>query len=746
MSDPAPQPIALPAPPRAAQIQAAEPKRSALRADVQFLRTVAVTAVVINHLSPWHLPGGFLGVDIFFVISGFLITGHLVKERHKTGTINLRRFYVRRARRLLPAALTVILASLLLTVLFLPNSRWAANAWESFASAAYFQNWALFFSQTDYFAQQQPHTLVQHYWSLSVEEQFYLVWPCLLLLVYTVAGRFRFSRFRFNRLLLFTAALFAVFFVVALWQLQLNQSSAYFSTLARAWEFMLGACCVAAWPALQRWLQARGAAAAALTTLLQLAGYGMIAVSFVVFSGADPIPGFASLLPTSGVVLVILAGPQTVFKPLAFAVENRVSQYIAKRSYSIYLWHWPLIVTLPFVFGQLLQLPHKILVVLLTLVAAELTYRFIEEPARRRLFTAQRPRVTFAAIAASIAIVAAASTAVFASGQQRIDVNLRASQKAIEQIIAAGEPICLGAEAAAHPAVCAEVLYSDSFITELSEQWPWSMPDENCVPAATPLAGAKVNLVCDYSTGAADAVEVMLVGDSHAEHLFHTFSMIAAENNWRLHFSALGSCYPVVLPQHQISAGLAASDCQTYAASTADFVAANNLDMIFVISASKSQGAFTQGLKEADIIQNAAENFAAWAAQGARVTVLRDVPFAGQELGPTCVELNFTAAAKCSAPESEVLQRDYLYEATTTDAVVTNLGAQRERVRGLQLNDLICQQGNCYGVIGGIPVYFDNDHLARSFAKSMAPELTKRLNKLWDTEYKIPVLTSEIMQ
>lgn len=740
MSYPAPHPAPYPAPQLAAQLPAAaDPKRSVLRADVQFLRTVAVTAVVINHLAPWHLPGGFLGVDIFFVISGFLITSHLVKERHKTGTINLPRFYARRARRLLPAALTVILASLLLTVLFLPTSRWAANAWESFASAAYFQNWALFFSQTDYFAQQQPHTLVQHYWSLSVEEQFYLIWPCLLLLLYVMA-----DRFRWNRPLLFTVALFAVFFAVALWQLQLNQSSAYFSTFARAWEFMLGASCVVAWPALQRWLQARGATAATLTTLLQLAGYGMIVVSFVVFSGADPIPGFASLLPTSGVLLVILAGPQTAFKPLAFAVENRASQYIAKRSYSIYLWHWPLIVTLPFVIGDELRLQHKLLILLLTLLTAELTYRYIEEPARHHLFTSRPPRITFGAVAASIAAIAAVSTAVSVVGQQRIDASLAQSQQTVQELIAGGSTSCLGAEAAAHPEQCAAALHSPSLITELSEQWPWGKVDETCVPATTPLAGAKVNLICDYSDDA-EATQVMLLGDSHAEHLLHAFTAIAAENNWQLNFSALGGCYPVVLPQHKITPELAASECQTYAASVTDFVAATNPDMIFVVSASKSQAAFTQGLSEVDIIQNAAENFAAWADQGAQVTVLRDVPFAGQELGPGCVELNFAEATKCSALESEVLQRDYLHEATTA-AAAAHLGAQRERVRGLELSDLICQQGTCYGVIGGIPVYFDNDHIARSFAKSMAPELTKRLNKLWGAGYKIPVLTPEIMQ
>lgn len=164
------------------------------RTDIQALKAIAVVLVVLNHLWPQILPGGYVGVDVFFVISGYLITKHLLGELERTGGIALGKFYTRRAKRLLPAALVVSVISLAGACLFLPVSRWTAIATETVAATLYIENWWLALQSVDYSAQNNAASTVQHYWSLSVEEQFYLVWPVFLLVVFISARRFPFNR------------------------------------------------------------------------------------------------------------------------------------------------------------------------------------------------------------------------------------------------------------------------------------------------------------------------------------------------------------------------------------------------------------------------------------------------------------------------------------------------------------------------------------------------------------------------
>src|SRR4051812_48747497 len=153
---------------------------SDFRPEIQALRAFAVTAVVINHIWPWRLSGGYLGVDVFFVISGFLISGHLMREVVSTGRVSLSRFWARRARRLLPASLFVLLVAAIGTLLFVPVPRWPEVMTQIGASALYIQNWAVVAQALDYFTSLGGPSPVTHYWSLSVEEQFYIVWPVII--------------------------------------------------------------------------------------------------------------------------------------------------------------------------------------------------------------------------------------------------------------------------------------------------------------------------------------------------------------------------------------------------------------------------------------------------------------------------------------------------------------------------------------------------------------------------------------
>ncbi|MSZ20774.1 MAG: acyltransferase family protein, partial [Actinobacteria bacterium] len=286
-----------------------------IRLDIQALRAAAVLMVVIFHLWPNRLPGGFAGVDVFFVISGFLISGSLFSELADRGRIRFAAFWAKRIRRLLPAALLVIALTALFSLVFVPTFTRQGYFAEAIASTFYVENWQLAASATNYFAA-QPSPF-QHYWSLAVEEQFYLLWPLLLGLVAYLAKRKSTATFR-----LLIAAISIASFAYSLFLSYAQPNLAYFTTFGRVWEFGLGA------------LLALGGRRIRLTpvgqTLLSVGGFAAILVSAVWLNEEMAFPGWAALIPALGTAAVILAGLQTLpkwldrwygLRPIAFTGE-----------------------------------------------------------------------------------------------------------------------------------------------------------------------------------------------------------------------------------------------------------------------------------------------------------------------------------------------------------------------------------------------------------------------------------------
>ena len=284
---------------------AARPRKT-LRGDIQALRALAVLMVVGVHLWPSRLKGGFVGVDIFFVISGFLITSHLLRELDATGSISLGRFYARRVRRLLPAAYLVILVSAAGVVLLMPWDLWGRNFTELAASVGYVQNLWLTAQSVDYHAQGQAATVAQHYWSLSVEEQFYLVWPAVLLALRHLFGRRRYAQGggdTFRRfLVLGSVVIVLVSFGFSLWFTGFSPRQAYFFTPVRFWEFMTGGFLAVLSPWISRVL------GGATAFVLAVAAWAGLVVSGFVVDPAKPFPGWWAVLPVVSTASVIAAG------------------------------------------------------------------------------------------------------------------------------------------------------------------------------------------------------------------------------------------------------------------------------------------------------------------------------------------------------------------------------------------------------------------------------------------------------
>lgn len=386
-------------------ISAPRPSTSApqgLRADIQALRALAVGLVIVNHLWPERLPGGYLGVDIFFVISGYLITSHLRREIDTKGSINLARFWARRARRLLPAAILVIMFSAAVTWWLLPVTLQQSAFQQIGAAGAYVLNWLLASSSLDYFAQGSHLSPVTHYWSLSVEEQFYIFWPLLLLIGLLSTRR----RPQARRPVIATT--FALVFIGsllwAIWSTAAEPVAAYFQTGGRAWEFAAGGL-LALVPANHRLHKTvAGAASWALWTIVLGCAY--------VYGSTTGFPGTAALVPVLATVALIWIGPagtadwspQRVF-------TFRPVQWIGDISYSLYLWHWPLIVGAIAMFGHL-TMAMKLVILVVVVVLSWLTKRYVEDPVRFSSWSAfQRPSIVIAGTVATVALILGGSAA-----------------------------------------------------------------------------------------------------------------------------------------------------------------------------------------------------------------------------------------------------------------------------------------------------------------------------------------------
>ncbi|MEO8528688.1 MAG: acyltransferase family protein, partial [Pseudolysinimonas sp.] len=368
--------------------------RREFRPDIQGLRAIAVGLVVLSHAGVAVLDGGFVGVDVFFVISGFLITTHLV-ESIEASRLRLRDFYSRRVRRLLPAALIVLALTAATVAIWFPPLMKPKAFVEITAAALYGPNILFAVSNTDYFAGTDP-SIVQHYWSLGVEEQFYLFWPLLLLLAWWVFKRSR--RGLFAALAIITVVSFVLSVVIT----DYRQPLAFFLLPTRAWQLGVGALvalAVIAAPGISRhrWWKAP----------LAWAGLVGIAAAAFLYGPETPYPSWYAALPVVAAAAAILGGTGATRYGPAAVLAIRPVQFIGRISYSLYLVHWPLIIVPQVLFGWREPLPFwvPLLLAAVAIPIAWLLWRFVEEPGRRGTWkwTASPKRTLLVGLAASVA-------------------------------------------------------------------------------------------------------------------------------------------------------------------------------------------------------------------------------------------------------------------------------------------------------------------------------------------------------
>ena len=670
--------------------------KSTLRPEIQALRAVAVAVVVVYHLWPNTLAGGFVGVDVFFVISGFLITAHLMREADRTGRINLPKFWAKRIRRLLPASLTVLAASAVGVFLLVPQMYWTQFFQEIAASAVYAQNWVLAASSIDYLAAENVASPVQHFWSLSVEEQFYLVWPILIGLVVLAAQRLS---LRARRTLVFAAlALVAAASLrYSVTYTASNPGEAYFATTTRAWEFAAGGLLAVVGSAVK--------APAGVRTLVAYVGWAGIAYAVATYSGQTAFPGSAALLPVLATVAVIWAGdPDSALSPNRL-LGTRPVQFLGGVSYSVYLWHWPLIVFATIVFVDVHD-ATKIAIVIASLGLAWLTTVLVENPARDwKALVGRRPRWTLLAMVIAVALVAVPTAAAsWLTSQQASADTARAA------VAVASADECFGASVFAVPAgACDDVEHET--LTPLASFAVDDEPEVYHNGCYSDLTTADLN-TCVVGDAASDT-SVALIGDSHAVSWYPAMKTIAEDNSWALSPFLKSSC-PMNAALKEDEEAEVERSCATWNDSLAETLAAQPeaLDMV-VLSHSAAGDNYGSD-------QDAIDGYrAAWeplVERGTEVVVIRDVPRM-EEGTNRCIADTAGADAACDRPENEAVLDDLMVEAAEDQPGVTVI----------DMNDFFCRDGSCTPVAGGVVGYRDSHHITATYSAMLAPYLEQRL-------------------
>jgi peptidoglycan/LPS O-acetylase OafA/YrhL len=368
--------------------------------EIQGLRALAALLVLLFHVK--FLPGGFIGVDIFYVISGFLITGLLLKELSISGRISLRAFYLRRSKRLLPASFLVLSVTAIVSWLLLPPISRGSIGRDLIATTLYVSNYLFAWWQNDYQNLNAIPSPFIHYWSLAVEEQFYLFWPLFIIAL----AKLKSSR----KFLIGFWSVTVITFALGVWLTVIAPIWAFYSLPTRAWELSIGAL-IALLPRLQN--QKRVVALFGMLGLL---------ISTFWFSETTAFPGFYALLPVLGTA-ALLSSIGNWPNSVQWLATNKISLWLGKISYPLYLWHWPILV-LPIAFlSRDLQVWERIAALLVTVLFADLTNRFVEEPLRVKVVSPSRliKLVGFAMIVSTLlglGIVKTTTSAILVDGKQ----------------------------------------------------------------------------------------------------------------------------------------------------------------------------------------------------------------------------------------------------------------------------------------------------------------------------------------
>lgn len=663
----------------------AQPVSRGLRDDIQGLRALAVIGVILFHLGATSIPGGFIGVDIFFVISGYLVGGALLREIQLTGRIRFAEFWAKRARRILPASLLVTTVTMLASATVFSSLRFSTGATDSITNDAiatllYVPNLWFGIQGNDYLADTSQSPFL-HYWSLGVEEQFYVVVPLLLLAVWVVTRR------RWRTFVTTLAALSLASLVISQWIVSTDAVAAFYNPVSRAWELSAGML-VAIVPRVGHAWTRRVAAIVGVA--------GLVTAMFLLPTSPQ--------WPNGATVAVVLAtaaalwGGSSTARPESRHPATRVLSAVGDRSYSLYLWHWPVILILIEVQGHALGVRSSLAALSITAVLAELSYRFVETPLRRLPVTNSRQRRQVWAMSIGGTLVAASVVAAIA-------ISNMPEASSSDPLTPVSEPTAVATAPPEFASTLPEHLRPS--LAEAKEDVPANYNEVCHVPIdgrAEPLEP------CVYGEG---GLEVALFGDSHVAQWLPSLEPAISENKVRVVSLTASWCQPM---QEVRYPGDHYDNCDQWRTQAIEYLVESPPDLI-VVSSFLSHAALAEDPTGRATAQ-AVESTLATLAPTTRVVWVADTAEFPDD-PQHCITDNPDALDECAIS----------YEgsrAAALDRAVEDASAARG-VEYLDLNDIICSPSTCGVITGDTLIYRDYHHLSATFARSLSATFEARL-------------------
>ncbi len=645
------------------------------RADIEGLRAISILAVVLYHADVPGFAGGFVGVDVFFVISGFLISGLLLDELRATGRIDLLNFWSRRARRLLPNATLVLLTTLVAGMVCLPGHNRTILASEVAAASMYFANYLFASRAVDYFHFHDALSPVLHFWSLSIEEQFYIAWPLALIAI----G----ARAKWQQLLIpILAVLAALSFYMCVTQVIENQPLAFFHTETRVWQLAVGAIVaeITRNPGRLSFL-------ARLSPTSGLIGMAMIVVSVFCLNDQMTYPGFRALLPTAGAALVLARiAPQTRVSLLDQILGHKSLQWVGQRSYSWYLWHWPVIIFAPAILPS--SGTFAPFTIFASLAIAAVAYAKVEDPIRRRRIMPGSAK-TILTKAAGVVMLTFAASSTYA-----MMPNFRGTATTEQLELLKAAPKDVGRN-------YVEKCHADFGVTTAGE--------------------------CIYGAISAKR-SIVLFGDSHAAQWFAPIEKAALAENWKLKSWTKSACPAVDVTVWYPPKKAPYTACDEWRRDAMRRLTGPDKPDVVLLGSSWNYSGWMQDRASGSVLYNS-EAHEQWQngltkivsrliTAGVKVVILRDTPQAYRNFAD-CVANGGTT---CDRPRHKA---------------VPSLAPERvaENYPGVQIfdaTDQICSVDTCPVFQNGVLVYRDYNHIGSTFALSFSGAFQKLLAQLRD--------------
>ena len=659
----------------------AVPERK-FRPELEGVRALAAFLVAIYHIWLGSVSGG---VDVFFIVSGYLITTSLINRYERDGKIKIFEYVLGLLRRLLPIALTVIIFIILVSIFILPQSQWFQTIPHVFSSMFYYQNWQLANEAVDYLAQNNEASPFQHYWALSLQGQFYIIWPFVIYISTMLANKIFKTPIR-KTLLSLLIILFVMSLIYSIYITIVNQPWAYFDTFARLWEFSLGGilALLLVYISINKFF----------SILLGWLGVIIIAITGLILPVSTLFPGIAALLPTFGVILVIISAENSPSFGASKLLSTKFFVFLGSVSYSYYLWHWPLLVFyLKYYQVETVSIIHGLIIMIIAFVLSLITSRMLENPIRKISIRTEKRKIV------GILTVILIPTFISAFVWLGYSNELRESTLEVYSVKIEDYPGALSIYEEIEPKQGVD--WIPSSVNAPSDTAHFYF-DTECFTSIR----ESIPKICSYGNTEDPEYTIALVGGSHSGHWFTALEEIAVNLNLRLDTYIRDGCR---FSDGNFD-GLLNEQCMEWNDSILELLLESQPDIIFTTATVfGSKNIPDEYISVWEKLENSSI-----------ILAVRDNPRMKESI-PTCLDTK--SVEECSVPTKDILASDFLKD----EPNIPN------HVIIADLSKYFCDEEFCKPVIGNVIVYRDKHHLTATYVKTLVKPLEEHVKKALGT-------------